>query len=71
MEYTTSHPVQETDMPNKILMSSSAGEQTIQVVEHQDRTLTIMVDQITPNHYRWQPNQVEACIRTYMRLLRR
>jgi hypothetical protein len=63
--------VQEAALPGKVLMSAAASEQTIQVLEYPDGALTIALNGVSPPHYRWQRNQVEACIRTYMRLLRR
>jgi len=71
MHNMTTHPIHEAAPPSKVLMSSAPGNQTVQVIEHSDGVLTISLDGVTPAHYKWQPHQVEACIRTYMRLLRR
>lgn len=71
MKYTTEHPVMEVASPSKILMSASASGQTVQVVEHGDGTLVITVDGVAPSHLHWRSHQVEACMRTYMRMLKR
>ncbi|HEX4793955.1 MAG TPA: hypothetical protein VH370_09195 [Humisphaera sp.] len=71
MKNTTTHPVQEVEAPARILMSVAASEQTVQMVERQDGTLMILIDGVNPMHLRWPARQVEACTRTYMRLIKR
>lgn len=71
MQYTTTHPVHEAAPPAKVLMSTTVDGKSFQVVEQPDGTLTIAISGTAPPHYRWAPAQVEACIRTYMRVIRR
>jgi len=68
---TTTHPVKEVEAPARILMSVVASEQTVQMVEREDGTLMILIDGVNPMHLRWPARQVEACTRTYMRLIKR
>ena len=68
---TTTHPVKEVEAPARILMSVAASEQTVQMVEREDGTLMILIDGVNPMHLRWPARQVEACTRTYMRLIKR
>ena len=71
MHNTTTHPVKEVEAPARILMSVVASEQTVQMVEREDGTLMILIDGVNPMHLRWPARQVEACTRTYMRLIKR
>lgn len=71
MKNTTTHPVMEVAAPSKVLMSASPSGQTIQVIEQPDGKLAIVIDGENPTHLRWGSHQVEACMRTYMRMLKR
>jgi hypothetical protein len=68
---TTTHPVKEVEAPPRVIMSGSPNGQVVQVIERSDGSLAILIDGQTPMHLRWPSHQVEACMRTYMRMLKR
>jgi hypothetical protein len=55
----------------RVLASGNADGRKIDVVEHDDGSLTIDVEGDGPLPCRWGRNSIEACINAYLRLLRR
>ena len=55
--------------PAKVLASGLAEGQTVEVLEYTDGSLTFAFDGNAAS-YRWPQEQTEACISTYLRMLR-
>lgn len=56
--------------PPRILTSTVLNGRTVDVVEYVDGSLAILFDGAGMGCFHWGPGKVEACIDTYLRLIR-
>ena len=54
----------------RILASGISDGLRIDVVECADKTLAITFDRRPRLGYRWEPDQIEPCVNTFLRLMR-
>ena len=54
----------------RILASGVSDGLRIDVVECADKTLAITFDRRPRPGYRWEPDQIEPCVNTFLRLMR-
>jgi hypothetical protein len=65
----TAEPKEEGPV-GRILASGNADGLRIDVVELDDKTLAITFDRRPRLGYRWEADQMEPCVNTFLRLMR-